>query len=252
MQQPRVHIDHTFNPFKESAARKTSWEEEYNRAFGLNSSVQKQPSLWDQKIEQPQAVTTEVLSVTEFSGTDYLQFRGRYIVVSVKSGLMFVDQNRAHFRILYDKFRQQLKGHKGTPQGILFPPTLHLTPIEKIQFNAVVENLKALGFEFSNTDEVYTIKCIPADSAGVDPEFLVRELLEVSSTDPSSIGENVAHRLALGLARKSAMPVGELLDKNQMENLLSQLFSCPMPNYTPDGLPTLSILQNEQVDALFL
>ena len=86
----------------------------------------------------------------------------------------------------------------------------------------------------------------------MDPEFLVRDLLEVSSTDPSSIGENVAHRLALGLARKSAMPVGELLDKNQMENLLSQLFSCPMPNYTPDGLPTLSILQNEQVDALFL
>ena len=75
----------------------------------------------------------------------------------------------------------------------------------------------------------------------MDPEFLVRELLEVSSTDSSSIGENVAHRLALGLARK-----------NQMENLLSQLFSCPMPNYTPDGLPTLSILQNEQVDALFL
>lgn len=252
VQQPRVHIDHTFNPFKESAARKTSWEEEYNRAFGLNSPVQKQSSLWDQKIEQSQTVMNEVLSVTEFSGTDYLQFRGRYIVVSVKSGLMFVDQNRAHFRILYDKFRQQLKGHKGTPQGILFPPTLHLTPIEKIQFNAVVENLKALGFEFSNTDEVYTIKCIPADSAGIDPEFLVHELLEVSSTDSSSIGENVAHRLALGLARKSAMPVGELLDKNQMENLLSQLFSCSMPNYTPDGLPTLSILQNEQVDALFL
>ena len=252
VQQPRVHIDHTFNPFKESASRKTSWEEEYNRAFGLNRSVQKQPSLWEQENEKLQTITNDISSVTEFSGTDYLQFRGRYIVVSVKSGLMFVDQNRAHSRILYDKFRQQLKGRTGTPQGILFPPSLHLTPVEKIHFDEIVEDLKALGFEFSDIDaDNITIKCIPADSAGVDPECLVRELLEASSASPCSVREDITNCLALGLARKSAMPIGELLDTKQMANLLSLLFSCSMPNYTPDGLPTLSILQNEQVDALF-
>ncbi|EHG21256.1 hypothetical protein HMPREF9332_01775 [Alloprevotella rava F0323] len=252
VQQPRVHIDHTFNPFKESASRKTSWEEEYNRAFGLNRSVQKQPSLWEQENEKLQTITNDISSVTEFSGTDYLQFRGRYIVVSVKSGLMFVDQNRAHSRILYDKFRQQLKGRTGTPQGILFPPSLHLTPVEKIHFDEIVEDLKALGFEFSDIDaDNITIKCIPADSAGVDPECLVRELLEASSASSYSVREDITNCLALGLARKSAMPIGELLDTKQMANLLSLLFSCSMPNYTPDGLPTLSILQNEQVDALF-
>lgn len=255
---PQVHIDQSFNPFKETLPRMRSWEEEYNRAFGINKPSAPQSSLW----KQPQLNSTqnaallpisELTDDAELSSVGCFQFRGRYIVSSIKSGLMFVDQNRAHIRILYDKYRTQLNDHKGTPQGILFPPILHLSACEKIQFSNAFVQLTDLGFEFVEADapDSFIIKCIPADSTGVDPELLVRDLLAESGEDFEKIGENVPHKLALGLARKSAIPIGEMLDVHQMENILSQLFCSTMPNYTPDGQPTLTIISNEQVDALF-
>lgn len=188
----------------------------------------------------------------ERGGTEYFQYQGRFIVTPVKSGLMFVEQHRAHVRILYDGYRRQLAEKKGFSQGLLFPQLLQLPPSQAVVLDRMAEELSALGFDFSNLGGgSFSILAVPSGTEGLDPSALLQALLDDADGRTAEVKDEVEHRLALALAGKVAMPVGQALSNAEMSDLIEKLFVCETPNYAPDGKTVLSILAQEQIEKLF-
>ncbi|MBQ8226873.1 MAG: DNA mismatch repair endonuclease MutL [Bacteroidaceae bacterium] len=259
---PTVSIDPTFNPFSSSStghsrsvptsthmprsgSPSTDWQKLYDIARQTEvASADASPKLYDD------------LSHTdkqhwEKGSSEYFQYKGRFIITSVKSGLMLIDQHRAHMRVLYDAYRRQLNERAGVVQGLLFPQLFSLPPSQQPVLDKISSDLSILGFEISNMGGGdYSVSGIPAGTEGLNPVELIQGLV-TDAVDKVGVKEEVHHVMALGLARKSAIPVGQALSAEEMEDLVEKLFLCETPNYTPNGKLVLTILDNEKVERMF-
>lgn len=182
---------------------------------------------------------------------EYLQYHGRFIVATLHSGLMLIDQHRAHMRILYDQYLSQLNSQTGTAQGLLFPQTLALSPSETGDIEALLPTLSALGFDIRHERDSSVIYGVPAGTEGLDPEHLLRGVLDEARSGNEQAAEAVNHRLALALARRAALPVGQELSSAEMSALCAQLFAGTSPNYAPDGTPILVVLEDTRIVRFF-
>lgn len=186
------------------------------------------------------------------SETDYFQFRGQYIITPVKSGLMLIDQHRAHVRILYDRFMARFADKPSVTQRLLFPQRLTLPPSEAVAFEKMMQDLQSVGFEVSSLGGGdFSVLGTPAGTEGLDASELLQDILQETLDGKSDAADSIRHRIALTLARRAAMPVGEYLSGVEMSALVDQLFSTGTPNFTPDGQTVLVILAVENIEKLF-
>ncbi|MBR1838444.1 MAG: DNA mismatch repair endonuclease MutL [Bacteroidaceae bacterium] len=186
------------------------------------------------------------------AAVDYLQYHGRFIICSVRSGLMLIDQHRAHIRILYDRYLRSLSDQPIDSQGLLFPQSLVLSPAETTIFSTLYNALQALGFDIRETESgLFSIYGVPAGTEGLEPEHLVRGIVEEAQSGNDTAPEAIRHRLALALARRAAIPVGQELTAAEMSSICAQLFAGTSPNFTPDGLPILLIINEDKVNKFF-
>ena len=189
------------------------------------------------------------LPFTEKSPVHY-QYKGRYIMTAVKSGLMIIDQYRASLRILFEKYISQSADRSFIPQRVLFPEAVQFTAAEETILRELLPLLSGMGFELTDLGGgSYAVNAIPSGVDG-DPVSLVRnivdETIEKGGAEVTSPGE----RLALSLARATAVPYGQLLTNEEMEALTNQLFSCSNVNYTPDGRAILCIFPQSDIEHL--
>lgn len=120
------------------------------------------------------------MNVAEKSAQHY-QYKGSYILTSVKSGLMIIDQQRAHVRILYDQYMNQIANRKNVSQRMLFPDMVHFSPAEIPVLEEIMDDLTALGFELSNLGGgSYAINGVPAGIEGLNPETLVTNMVQTA------------------------------------------------------------------------
>lgn len=182
----------------------------------------------------------------------YFQFKGRYIITSVKSGLMIIEQHRAHLRVLFDRYIEQMTSGVIASQGLLFPEVIQLSPSECVILEHLEEDLQKLGLDITNLGGgSFSVNAIPTGAEGLSPEQIVRDMLHCVMEKGNNLSDEIQQRLALSLARQTAIPVGQVLGEDEMENLVDSLFACSTPNYTPDGKVIIAILQQEDVDRLF-
>lgn len=191
---------------------------------------------------------------TQWNATsgDYLQYKGRYIITAMKSGLVMVDLHRASVRIAYDRYLRGMLERAAPSQRLLFPQILQVSPSEQPVFERLLDNLTAVGFDLSplgGTD--YSVLAAPAGTEGLDPAQLLLDILHDAVKGESNAAETVGHIIAFGLARKVAIPVGQALSQDEMSKLIAELFAGSTPGYTPDGRPTLALLSQEQIERLF-
>ena len=180
----------------------------------------------------------------------HYQYKGRYIMTAVKSGLMIVDQYRASVRILYEKYRSQAADHAFVPQRILFPEMITLSQAETAQLEDVLPQLSAMGFELSPLGGgTFAVNAIPAGIDG-DPVSLVRSIVDDAAEQGRGALSSTTDKLALTLARSAAVPYGQLLSNDEMEAITNQLFACSNVNYTPDGRAILCILPQSDIEHL--
>lgn len=119
-------------------------------------------------------------SVSEKSGQHY-QFKGRFILTSVKSGLMIIDQQRAHIRILYDKYIDQISRRQGVSQGMLFPDIVQFPLSEVAILQEIMEDLSFLGFELTDLGGgSYAINGVPAGIEGLNPIDLIQNMVHTA------------------------------------------------------------------------
>lgn len=273
---PTTSYDPSYNPFNQSSSivppssyssagkKKTEWEPFYQGldrrerqsddtipAFtddtvfaGKYQEAEEtaEPTIYD---EHPDAVITE-------KAAQHYQYKGTYILTSVKSGLMIIDQHRAHVRILYDKYMDQIQKHVGLSQRMLFPDMIHFSPSEVPVLEEIMDDLSSLGFELSPLGGgTYSINGVPADIEGLNPEQLITNIVHSAIEKGCKVKEEVQSMIALSMALASAIVAGQVLSNDEMNALVDGLFSAPAPNYTPDGKTVLALMNDDDIEKLF-
>lgn len=272
---PRVQYNSDFNPFKPSSSsissggsggsysrQKVDWEDLYGgleKASKMNRPVAEPeaepdsffPTEEEMKSMAPPTTLYASESVVE-KGNLHLQFKGRFILTSVKSGLMLIDQHRAHIRVLFDRYMMQIQQKQGMSQGVLFPEILQLPASEAAVLQSIIDDLSAVGFELTNLGGgSYAINGIPSGIEGLDPLELVRSMLHTAMEKGNDVKEEIQSILALTLSRAAAIVYGQVLTNEEMVSLVDSLFACATPNYTPDGKTVLATLKEEEIEKLF-
>lgn len=197
------------------------------------------------------SASTEPSPLEEKSPTHY-QYKGRYIMTSVKSGLMIIDQYRAHTRILYEGYIEQMQKRRPSSQKPLFPDTIHFSASDKVVVEAVMPELQNIGFELTPNEEGdYTIAAVPSGLDGLDYVALVQDLVASAREKTTSAIDDINHSIALELARNAAVTYGQVLTNAEMENIVNSLFACSNFSYTPDGKKILTMLRQTDLEQLF-
>lgn len=187
----------------------------------------------------------------EETTTAHYQYKGKYIMTAVKSGLMIIDQHRAHIRVLYEQYLDRVKRQQTQSQKLLFPEMLHLTPSEHISLEKVMPELTALGFELTHMGgDAYAINAMPSGLNGLKADTLLHDMIASAEECTSNIIDDINSSLALSLAQHAAMPYGNVLDNAEMDLLVNQLFACSNFNYTPNGKSIMAIIKQTEIEHL--
>jgi len=181
----------------------------------------------------------------------HYQYKGQYIMTAVKSGLMIIDQHRAHTRVLYDEYMEKMRNKTIETQRLLFPEPLSLSPSDTEALRGVSEELANLGFLITeNADGGFVVSGVPAGTEGIDHITLLSEMLVLVQETGSEAKDAVIRKMAFTLARASAIPAGQVLQNEEMENLVNRLFASSNVNLTPDGKTILCILPEREIVSL--
>ena len=187
------------------------------------------------------------------TGSKVLQVHGQYLLVAVKSGLMLLDQAAARERILYEQYAHTLERETGASQTLLFPRTVTFTPQDFAVLREVEEDLRNLGFRFTDFGKhTIAVEGIPADVPARDEKELLEGLIEQFRTHAGPVKLDRREQMARALARRVATTAaGPRLSDTEMNTLVDKLFACQVPGYTPDGRRTLVLLELSQLQEFF-
>jgi DNA mismatch repair protein MutL len=181
-----------------------------------------------------------------------VQIQNRYLLAPVKSGMLLIDQRRAHERILYDQFHASLTKRNGASQQLLFPKTITLMPVDFQLALDLREDLTNLGFEFDELGaNTFVIRGVPALIMGENEEELFANLLAQLRADTGRLKLDRIESMARSLARRSAMRYTNRLSATERKALVNQLFASANPSYTPTGEPVTVVLSLDKIAGLF-
>ena len=243
---PQPHYNPDYNPFK-SSSHSSSWESLYE---GLEKKTSSAPAPEEGEMFGPTDDTQTPETILSEKSPSHYQYKGKYLMTAVKSGLMIIDQHRADMRILYERYMEQMTNHTANTQKLLFPEVVQLAPSEAVLLGKLLPELTNLGFELSDLGgNSFAVNGVPSGLDGLDPVQLVRQLVDDSGTITSQV-KSLNAQLAMSLARHAAIPYGQLLNNEEIENIINQLFACSNVNYTPDGKAILCILPQGDIEQL--
>lgn len=250
---PQVKIDPHYNPFRVSQSSfhdkglpKFDWETLY-RGFENENSDLKSIRTEDEKLSFFEIADSNGLH-SQLSPEHY-QYKQKYVLTSVKSGLMIIDQHRAHVRILFDKYIEQIRNRKGVSQRVLFPEIIELNVSETMALDSINEDIEAVGFELSNLgNNSYAVQGVPAEIDNVDPAMLIRSMIQKSLETGLDVKDEIQETIALSLAYLTAIPYGKTLTIEEMVLIVNQLFACSLPNHTPDGRVIISVITDDEIE----
>lgn len=184
-----------------------------------------------------------------------MQYRNTYILTPGRGGLMVIDQHRAHLRVLYDRYMAKT-GAEGeqpefAPQATMFPDLLHLSPSQSTVLSDLVGPLRRLGFVVTDRgDNTWSIDGQPGRLTETSPRDTLLSIIESVTETGLDLDSAMREQVALSMARSGAVRRGQPLNADEMDALLSDLFSSPCPSLTPDGKTILAILPDDTFQQL--
>jgi DNA mismatch repair protein MutL len=231
MVAPNVALDPNFNPFrKESAPRETHHE-----------------SSWQPERKEPQGDWRLLYGErVDVPTVQYLQVNQTYIVTTVKSGLIVIDQNLAHQRILFEKYLKELESHGGVSQQELFPQALSLNVNDASLLKEMLPELEPLGFVLEQANATtFMINGTPSDAAGHDAVALLEQILDNYKINRTDLQIDRKLNLAKTMAAQLSIKAQTRLSEMEMQNLVDQLFACNVAEVAPNGKKIYVILNME-------
>ena len=180
------------------------------------------------------------------------QYKGQYILIPVKSGLMWVHQRRAHIRVLYEKYKEQMQENRAVSQGLLFPERVEATLSESVTIENIQDELSALGFDISSLGGgSFAINGVPSGIDGLSPVKLLMEIVHGVMDETNNTKTKIYERIALSMAKEVAIVAGQLLSSDEMTALVDDLFRTASPSITPDGAVIVHIMQDKDIERNF-
>lgn len=253
---PKIDVNTSYNPFQSTSFTQKSynqqdWEKLYR---GFENERTLSP---DKQMEQADAD----IQNTSFSDEEDIfsdvanpcfQYKNRYIITPLKSGLVLIDQFRAHIRILYDQYISNIKLEKTASQQVLFPEIVEFTPAEAALLPLLTEQIQWLGFDLSPMGNCcYSVNALPAGVQDRNPVELIKELVNSAVDHDGKLEEGITEKLALSLAKAAAIRPGKKLTVEEMESIVAALFSSESNNLTPDGKIIMFVLTDDELSKRF-
>ena len=262
--EPQIKVDVNYNPFHEqaSAPRRNSMTSAPPRREGSANSqdwkdlyriTQDIHGIDRNEIAFPDQTSLEINPQNEASEEKpVFQIWGKYLVSTIKSGLIIIDQKRAHERVLFEYYLDLLVNANPSSQQSLFPEDIQLSASDGALINSLLNELRGVGFDIeAKSSDVFVINGIPSELAGVDGAKLLENFLEQfkHSLNEKELGQS--EKVALSLAKSSAIGYGRRLEKAEMSELIGKLFSCEVPFYTASGKSIIHNLTREELEQKF-
>ena len=234
--QPNIPIDPSYNPF--------SQKREFNKSsFGHFDSLDKKGDPGDWRQLYGERTDTEPVQKSH-----YIQLNQSFIITTVKSGILVIDQHLAQYRILFEKFLKEMESNGGHSQQELFPQPFTVNVNDASLIREMMPDLQSVGFDLEQVNATaFMINGTPADLSGGDPVSLLEKMLENYKINRSDLQLerklSLAKTMASQLAVKAQTPLSEL----EMQNIADQLFGCSVAEVAPDGKKIYAILTIEEL-----
>ncbi|MGF1558462.1 MAG: DNA mismatch repair endonuclease MutL [Flavobacteriaceae bacterium] len=265
---PKVSVDAGFNPFLEMGQKEvatqnyrrdlvntggsSSWEGLY---IGLESEVGKEEAFSSMQFESD-TITGSIFEgkqeQTEQATTTF-QLRRKYVVTTIKSGMIVIDQNRAHQRVLYEKFLKNITMQEAISQQLLFPIALPFSKSDMAILNEIQESLTTIGFVFGKMDSTYIeITGVPLLVSESEVGMVLEQL--ISDCQMEVVGDNFSQTdiLAKTLAKSLSVKTGEVLDDASQLALVNDLFACKDAMVSPFNKPVYITITEKDIDKKFI
>ncbi len=261
---PTIDIDPDYNPFKTDKSGNTflsnrkneqKWENLYPgmKEADIKSSADKQehPDLFG---KEQQAQPGENFSKATYAGEKkFWQLNERYILTPVKSGLMFIDQQRAHERILYEKFLGRYEAQAPSSQQLLYPIKAELIESDANIMKEILQHINNLGFDISEFGgNTFVINSVPAEIKESEiTGHIIDDLIENYKKNLSEPKLDIYKNISRALAKSQAIKHGKVLSEKEMNSIVGELFTCSIPDLSPANKPTLFILTYDELSDRF-
>ncbi len=251
---PEIDINSAFNPFDDGQA-----------GFSGKTHQKQSTKGWPQLYEDNQGKDFETsIPVTqtfrskgfddgeEVTNSRFFQFKDRYILTSVKSGLMVIDQKYAHERILYEQYLGVLTSGQCVAQKELFPQAIELNVGDYNLLMQSHEDLSTLGIEVSSLGHnSISINSLPASIKISDPVKLIEDILVSLKEEQTKPLDDAHQKLAASMAKAASIGCTRTLSTIEMQDLVDKLFACQHPNLSPDGKIILTIISLDELEKRF-
>ncbi|TWO32549.1 DNA mismatch repair endonuclease MutL [Seonamhaeicola sediminis] len=260
---PTIEVDRSFNPFREDKkviGRQTTpfkptvsnWESLY---VGLESKSNTEPEDFSEVHFESEESTASIFEsdnqVAQVQTT--YQLHNKYIVSTIKSGMLVIDQHRAHQRVLYEDFLKNMTIKEAVSQQLLFPLQLHFS-VQEIQIlNQLKDDLEHTGFVFSNVlKESVEITGVPITVPESEVSIILEQLISDVENEVPDAHFSATDLLAKSMAKSLAIKTGQSLEKDEQEHLVNKLFACKEPNVSPTNKTTFITMSVDELDKKFI
>lgn len=265
---PEIHYNSGYNPFDNNKGNGVSQQATFRSRMSGNNNVDWQ-KLYEgfekgtessKNTEETPAYNTESIEQQTLpidseqqlqTGGKFFQLKGKYILTSVKSGLMVIDQHRAHERILFEKMMVR-NTDTDSSQRLLYPERIDLNLKDTDLFRQMVPELEKIGFEINELGgNSFSFSAIPANFPEKELKDWLNSMLMLTGEDYIAIKDSMKETIVASMSRYLAIGYGKQLSQEEMADINNKLFACQMPNFTPSGKPIVSIIGIDDIDKLF-
>ena len=262
---PVINVNHDYNPFKElrkiTSANKSNldhWEKLYQTETPkIESKNFETPKPVQDIIIQSQAMQQRLENDCDnenalFLNNDIFQLHNKYIVAPIKSGLMIINQQFAHERILYEHLFDLFDQKSNITQQQLFPETIELSATDAALMREISDDIKLLGFDIETmSGNTFVVNGIPALIKNPNIKELLENILENFKSSFVDLKNDRKLSLAQSMAKSMAVKSGQCLQKEEMVSLIDELFACKHPYSSPSGKPTFNTIEIEELNKKF-
>lgn len=261
---PKVEVDRNFNPFKsEGGGENNAFRPNFRKESGNWTSLytglkseNQEPTEDVRHIEFESEEVTGNLFGASKSGeiqNSTFQLNKKFIISTLKNGMLVIDQHRAHTRILYEELLKSITVSAAVSQQLLFPLHLQFSQNEIALLQGIKDALEQTGFVFSEikSDSV-EITGIPTSISESEVEMLLEQLLADFENEVPGNNFSQTDLLAKSLAKSMAIKSGNLLNATEQQHVVNRLFACKEPTLTPSNKPVFITLSIEDLEKKFM
>jgi DNA mismatch repair protein MutL len=261
---PKINVDSSFNPFKEGPgtgnAQRSHFHKQNTKSWdglyvGMESDIGENSGFSSVSFESD-IITGSIFEnkkETIDTGTTTFQLRRKYIVTTIKSGMVVIDQSRAHQRVLYEKFLKNITIKEAVSQQLLFPLSLTFSKSDCAIIKEIQESLTTVGFVFDSIEgEEVTVTGVPLSVPESEVGIILDQLISDYQQDFVVDGFSQTDILAKTLAKSLSVKTGEILDSDSQLALVNDLFACKESGTSPFNKPIYVTITEDDIDKKFI